>query len=118
MLGEQLQVAAGITVSIVRGTNTTTDVPAIPGSTEYTVETQRDSGIYETRQSRDFLIDATDYTIAGVQVLPQRSDLIKETVSGQMWVYELLPQLNEQGWKFSDTGRTRLRIHTKRIRIE
>ena len=68
-------------------------------------------------ESRAYLILAADLVLAGSPVIPERSDRIRETdaVSGQTYVYEVMAPGDEPHWRWSDSYRRTLRIHTKQI---
>ena len=61
---------------------------------------------------RDFFIDVKEYVIDGVQVEPQPDDQIDETIDGVVYTFQVLPNAGEPN-RFSDTGRTIWRLHTK-----
>jgi hypothetical protein len=67
---------------------------------------------------RDFLIPAVSLVLAGVAVLPERGDLIRETQGATTYVYEVMAPGKEPAWRWSDVYRNLLRIHTKQIGTE
>lgn len=67
---------------------------------------------------RDFLIQAADMVLGGVAVLPERGDLVRETVGTKTYVYEVMAPGKEPPWRWSDAFRKLLRIHTKQVRVE
>ena len=60
-------------------------------------------------ESRDFLITASDLVLTGTLVLPERGDEIID----DCFVYEVMAPANEPEWRYSDSFRNTLRIHTK-----
>jgi len=71
-------------------------------------------GIVHKTESRDFLIRSTDLVINGSQVTPKAGDRIREST----FVYEVMAPGTEPAWRYSDTYRRTLRIHTKLIGTE
>ncbi|MEZ6068273.1 MAG: hypothetical protein R3B90_21740 [Planctomycetaceae bacterium] len=113
--GRVLQTVAGITVSITRGAQTTSNVVAIPGRTQFTVEDSE--GQRSRRHVRDFLIDAADYQIGGTATEPASGDEITETFpDGTTRTFEVTPIVpGDHAWRWSDEAATRYRIHTIEI---
>jgi hypothetical protein len=64
---------------------------------------------------RDFLIPAADLVLGAVVVLPERGDVIRETVGAATFVYEVMAPGKEPAWRWSDVYRKVLRIHTKQV---
>lgn len=84
------------------------------GSTNWRV-VNRD-GFPVRKTSVDWIIEAATLAIDGVPILPKRGDLITRVIGGVSRVYRVLPfGDDEQEYRFLDTGRTQLRIHTKLI---
>jgi hypothetical protein len=67
---------------------------------------------------RDYLIQAADLVLSGTRVLPERGDLIRETVGTRTYVYEVMAPGKEPPWRWSDVYRKLLRIHTKQVGTE
>lgn len=76
------------------------------------------AGVIVRLQVRDYLIDTADLVLAGNQSLPSKGDRIEEIDAGQKHTYEVLPLGGEQHWRYSDSYRRTLRIHTKLIATE
>lgn len=64
-------------------------------------------------ESRDFLIETAALILDGQLVLPERGDVITETMGGRTYTYELLDLGDEPSWRYSDEYRLQLRVHTK-----
>jgi hypothetical protein len=47
--------------------------------------------------------------------LPAKGDRITEAIQGAAMIFEVMPTDIGQAWTYSDTGRTRFRVHTKRV---
>lgn len=60
-------------------------------------------------ESRDFLITAADLTLGE----PERGDQIIETLVGSEIIYEVMAPGDEHHFRYSDTDRRMLRVHTK-----
>lgn len=95
-----------------RGDHSVT-LDAIIGRTEY--EATDEYGITIQTESRDYLPLAADLILDGEVTLPQIGDTIKETDGEVTVVYEVLPIGQQPHWRYSDTFRKRLRIHTKLV---
>ena len=90
-------------------------VNATVGETRWDVE--KEHGV-ETWQSRDFLIRAEDLVLAGGPAEPAAGDRIKETIDGQVLVFEVMAPGDEPPWRYSDQWRKTLRVHTKLVDTE
>ena len=91
------------------------EVNATVGQTTFEVE--REFGV-EKVESRDFLIRAEDLVLGGQPAEPRRGDRIKETLGGQVVVFEVMAPGDEPPWRYSDPGRKTLRVHTKEVGTE
>lgn len=107
------QRATGITVTLRRGEQSTSDVPVAIGKS--TAEVKDASGFVVETASRDYLIQRAHYTLGGVPVEPLDGDQIVETIGDQVVVWELLPLANEPAKRFWDEGRTVWRCHTQQL---
>jgi len=106
-----------LTQSVVyqRGTDTT-PVPATVGETVFQIDDG--AGALLRVESRDYLIRAADLVLAGNAILPKRGDRIRETSGTQVIVYEVVGPGDEPCWRWSDSYRQTLRIHTKQVDTE
>jgi len=75
-------------------------------------------GVVERTESRDFLVFAADLLLAGISVLPERGDRVRETQGTTTYVYEVMAPGKEPHYRYSDPYRKTLRIHTKHISTE
>ena len=91
------------------------ELQATVGQTTFEVE--REFGVQKV-ESRDFLIRATDLVLGGQPTEPQRGDRVKETLGGQVVVFEVMAPGDEPPWRYSDPGRKTLRVHTKQVDTE
>lgn len=98
-------------VVYVRG-NSSLTVDATIGRTPFRVENFQ--GFLEHIESRDYLILTADITIG----LPEAGDKIQETVGEQVFSYEVMAPGGEPCWRYSDSFRQTLRIHTKHVKTE
>lgn len=65
---------------------------------------------------RDFFIPAEQLKLNDVQIYPQKGDVIEVAFVGEgLLSFEVTSPNDEQVWRFSDTCRSIMRIHTKRI---
>ena len=115
-LANQLKTHASSTVVYLRGLNQTS-VMAIIGRTLMKLEDGY-GGVHMQWIDRDFLIAPSDLVLAGLQVLPERGDTIRESLDGKVYIYEVNAPGSEPPWRWSDPHQKLLRIHTKQIGIE
>jgi hypothetical protein len=83
------------------------EVPATVGKTVFKVTD--DYGRFQYIESRDYLISAADLVLNDARILPEPGDEIVE----DGFVYEVMAPNNEPEWRYSDSCRSTLRIHTK-----
>jgi len=91
------------------------ELNATVGRTEFEVE--REFGV-ERVESRDFLVRACDLVLGGLSSTPQRGDRIRESIGGQMVVFEVMAPGDEPPWRYSDPGRQTMRIHTRQVDVQ
>ncbi len=84
-----------------------TELSATIGKTIFKVEDEYGRVVHY--ESRDYLISNADLIIGGENILPEVDDEIIE--NGH--IYEVMAPANEPEWRYSDTHRQTLRIHTK-----
>ena len=89
-----------------RGKNSV-ELPATIGKTVFKIQDEYGRIVYY--ESRDYLISSADLVLKGVVTTPQKGD---EIIEGG-FVYEVMAPNNEPEWRYSDTYRQTLRIHTK-----
>jgi hypothetical protein len=100
-----------LTVPVIyrRGGEASLVIPATVGKTVFKVTD--DYGRYQHIESRDYLISAADLVLNNTQILPEPGDEIIENG----FIYEVMAPNNEPEWRYSDSSRQSLRIHTKFI---
>lgn len=111
-LADQMKTHASIDVTYERGAEQVS-VKATVGKTEF--ELDDGSGVIVRVQSRDYLIQAADLVLGGVETLPAAGDLIRETQGAKTFVYEVMTPGDEPHYRYSDPFRKLLRIHTKHV---
>ena len=92
---------------IYRRNGNTAEVPATIGKTIFRIED--DYGRIVHYESRDYLISSADLLINGIIIIPEKGDEIID----DGFIYEVMAPANEPEWRYSDTYRNTLRIHTK-----
>ena len=97
-----------VPVTYRRGTSSTT-LSATIGKTIFKV--LDDYGRYQYIESRDYLINSSILILDGKQVLPEPGDEVIEDNR----VYEVMAPNHEPEWRYSDSYRNCLRIHTKNV---
>ena len=63
----------------------------------------------------DFLIRAEDLVLAGIQVVPERGDVIRAQIGIENVVFEVMAPGSEPPWRYADPSRVMLRIHAKQV---
>lgn len=81
--------------------------------------TDRSGNTKVERTDRDIGIEAADHVLNGVRVEPQAGDnwFIDLDDGAGLLQYEVMSPNNEGPWRYSDSHRKRLRIHTKYVGI-
>jgi hypothetical protein len=92
---------------LYRRGNDTAEVSVTIGKTVFRVEDEY--GRVVRYESRDFLIMASELILNESVVLPERGDEIID----DGFVYEVMAPANEPEWRYSDSFRNTLRIHSK-----
>ncbi len=111
----QRRAHASLTVTYSRGENSV-ELSAAIGNTPF--ELDDGHGVITRIESRDFLITAWDLVLDGSETVPQAGDKIRETVGSQGIVYEAMAPGDEPPYRYSDSHRHSLRIHTKQVDTE
>ena len=111
-LADQMKTHASVDVVYERGAEQV-PVKATIGKTEF--ELDDGSGVVVRIQSRDYLIHAADLQLSGSPTLPIAGDRIRETQGDKTFVYEVMAPGNEPHYRYSDTFRKLLRIHSKHV---
>jgi hypothetical protein len=75
-------------------------------------------GLVEQVERRDYLIRACDLMLGGAATEPQVGDRIRETVGGNVHVYEVMGAGQEKHFRKSDPDGLTLRIHTAHVDTE
>jgi hypothetical protein len=114
-LADQMKMHASVDVIYERGAEQV-PVKATVGKTEFEIDDG--SGVVVRIQSRDYLIQAADLVLGGMETLPLAGDLIRETQGANTFVYEIMAPGNEPHYRYSDPFRKLLRIHTKHVATE
>jgi len=105
-LAQQLAAAAGTTCAYRRGANTAQLLATVGRST---FESENQSGIVESWESRDYLIRTEELPYGE----PQRGDLIVEEVNGVPTFYEVSSPRGVPVFHYADAFGTMCRVHTK-----
>ena len=113
-LSRMMKAHAAHAVTYVRGSDQV-EFQATVGRTEFEIVTE--FGV-ERFESRDYLVLSEDLVLDGNAVTPQRGDKIKETIHGEVLVFEVMAPKDEPPWRYSDPGHNTMRIHTKHVDVE
>ena len=105
-----LQTAAGVEIRYTRGERSVL-VRAVPGETNFV--RSDGEGYMESSISRDFMFPAADLGIGGTPVLPERGDVITETVGGVETTRPVTPASGDRVFRYCDPYHQVLRVHTR-----
>ena len=103
------------TVTYRRG-EVSVELQATIGRTEHEVE--NGYGVLEKVETRDYIVRAEDLVLGGTAALPKRGDQIVELHGETELTYEVMAPGTRSGsshFKYADTYRQSLRIHTKHV---
>lgn len=109
-LADQLKASAGATVEYRRG-NATATATAVVGRSVF--ESQDQSGVSETWESRDYIFKAADFPHSE----PMRGDKIVETLGGLSIAFEVVSPRGVPLFHNGDPFHQTIRVHTKRVGI-
>lgn len=105
---QQLERAAGVSVTYVRTGQSPIAMTAVVGRTVFASNMVNQAQV--EFGDRDYLIKATDLTLGE----PQIGDRIHETIDGEQRIYEIMtPNTGEPAWRWSDPQHTVYRLHVK-----
>ena len=76
------------------------------------------SGLIQRIESRDFLLRAEDLVLGGQATTPRSGDQVRELQGTAVHVYEVMAPGNEPSFRYSDSFRRTVRVHTKHIATE
>lgn len=107
--------ARGVELTYSRG-EVSVDLVGVPGSTPFRFEDANGAGWMRV-VSRDYLVLAERLVLGGQPIQPTRGDRITEVKGAVTRVYEVLAPSgsDEPEWRWSDSYRVVMRIHTKEI---
>ena len=71
--------------------------------------------IDEELESADWIISTADLVLDDAVTLPASGDLIKETAGGVTYIWQVMAIAGEPCFRYCDSARVSLRIHTKLI---
>lgn len=116
-LGHSIQSAAGRPViyqGVRDGAAFAIELSATVGSTAYPA-VAGEGQVVEQFVSRDFIFTAAELVLGGAELEPRAHDTISETAaSGQVLTWRVMPpSLGDRPYRYCDTTRSRIRVHTK-----
>lgn len=111
-LAALLKSHAGTSVTYKRGESQSVSLTVTVGQTQFE-QVDGEGGLLRWN-SRDFLITAADLILSESVTLPVKDDKIVEVgADGVTRTFVVAPVEGENCYRFSDTSRTILRVHTK-----
>jgi len=114
-MAKAIQGSRGVPVTYHRGADAL-PLTAVPAEDRYLADDGH--GLLQQQFVRDYLLLAADLDFGAGPAEPQRGDLIKEAIAGQVKVYEVVGLGGEPHWRWCDSGHVELRIHTKLVATE
>lgn len=101
---------AGVKVTYSRGSASVV-LTAVPAVSHSNADGQQIITEYRTR---DFIVPASDLILSGIEITPKKGDTIEETVGNTVHSYQVARPDGgtEQPWRYTNTGRSFIRIHT------
>lgn len=90
----------------------TASITATVGKTTAEQDIGQDSGTIIRVPVRDYIFASADLTSSVIATLPLNGDTITEADGT---VHEVRPLGSEPCWRWHDSGRTQIRIHTKQV---
>lgn len=110
LVASAMRAALSTDIVYIRGAESAR-IPATVGRTVFEVE---DSHGVLRWESRDFVVSACDLVLGALPSTPAKGDLIEERdCDGKVRVYEVSAPGREQEWRYADTSRRMIRVHTK-----
>ncbi len=110
LVASAMRAALSADIVYIRGAQSVR-IPATVGRTVFEVE---DSHGVLRWESRDFVVSACDLVLGALPATPAKGDLIEERdCEGKVRTYEVTAPGREQEWKYADTSRRLIRVHTK-----
>ena len=113
--GDRLAAYASRAVTYTRSTDCV-DLQATIGRTRFATEDS--AGVLHTTESRDFLFAAVDLVLGGETTTPRAGDRIREAIGEQVHTFLVTAPAGEPVYRYSDRGRTRIRVHAKHVATE
>jgi hypothetical protein len=77
-----------------------------------------EDGIRMQWTDADFLIRRSDLVLNGNETLPQVGDTVRWTHGGLTYVFEVSAPPGEPFWRWSDSFKKIIRVHTKHTKVE
>lgn len=111
-LAEKRHAHMSQTVTYIRGA-ASIELNATLGRSEF--EEDDDSGTILRHEARDFLIRPEDLVIGGTETKPQVGDRIQAVDGETTLTFEVLSPGGQPPWRYCDSHRKTMRIHTKLI---
>jgi len=115
LLNSRVEEAAGASVTYSRGrTGQSVALTAAVGRTVFA--SNGADGPRVDFGERDYLILAADLVLGGAAAEPEEGDRVSETIGGVEHTFKIMPTATgEPAWRWSDPGRTKYRLHVKRV---
>lgn len=109
-LGEKLATSESVSVTYTRGPSSTT-INATLGSQLLRI-TDTNGRTRVQRPDQDFMFNATELVLNGVQVEPAEGDYVTKADGSR---YDVRPPApGEAAWRYCDPQHVRIRVHTKK----
>ncbi len=106
--GKMLAHASG-DVEYVRA-ESSVGLPAVIGRTPF--EEADEHGVIRRSESRDFIFSASSLILDDEITTPRKGDRIRELIGDKWQIYQVGTQGSEPAFRFTDTSRRVIRVHT------
>ena len=114
-MARAVQGSRGVSVTYHRGGDVL-PLTATPAEDRYLADDGH--GLLQQHFVRDYLLLAADLDFGQGPTEPARGDQIKQAFGDTVKVFEVVAMGGEPHWRYSDSGHTVLRIHTKLVATE
>lgn len=104
------------TVTYRRGNSEVEIADATRGRTQ--VNLASEEGVEIASQVDDWIFDPANLVLDGAATLPLIGDEIEETVGSQTFLFRVAKAADGEAWRYTDSTKQAIRVHTGRAAIE
>lgn len=111
-LQDKMEEHASTTILYIREDVGQVSLPAVIGETQFSQDSQ--TGVIDRIVQRDYTVRQANLKINGIQITPQRNDIIRQTIGTKVYEARVLGEGGQPHYQESDGYGVAWRIHTKR----